>query len=43
MTPPLGFEVPIVGCSWLFVWTALASAQGDLNTAGGWATVGWPP
>lgn len=40
MTPPLGYEVPIAGFSWLFVWTALASAQGDLNTAGGWATVG---
>ena len=35
MTPPLGYEVPIAGFSWLFVWTALASAQGDLNTAGG--------
>ena len=33
-------EVPIAGFYWLLVWTALAFAQGDINTAGGWATVG---
>src|SRR4029453_11550985 len=33
-------EVPIIGFYWLLVWTALAFAQGDINTAGGWATVG---
>jgi acetyl esterase/lipase len=33
-------EVPIAGFYWLLVWTALASAQGDINTAGGWATAG---
>jgi acetyl esterase/lipase len=33
-------EVPIVGFYWLVIDTALAFAQGDINTAGGWATVG---
>jgi acetyl esterase/lipase len=33
-------EVPIIGLYWLLVDTALAFAQGDINTAGGWATVG---
>jgi hypothetical protein len=33
-------EVPIVGFYWLLVSTALASAQGDINAAGGWATAG---
>jgi hypothetical protein len=33
-------EVPIVGFYWLVINTALAFAQGDINTAGGWATVG---
>jgi hypothetical protein len=28
-------EVPIAGLYWLLVWTALAFAQGDINTAGG--------
>ncbi len=31
-------EVPIVGFYWLVIDTALAFAQGDINTAGGWAT-----
>ena len=33
-------EVPIIGFYWLLFDTALAFAQGDINTAGGWATVG---
>src|SRR5512132_3064193 len=33
-------EVPIIGLYWLLFDTALAFAQGDINTAGGWATVG---
>jgi acetyl esterase/lipase len=33
-------EVPIIGFYWLVFATALAFAQGDINTAGGWATVG---
>jgi acetyl esterase/lipase len=33
-------EVPIIGFYWLLVDTALAFAQGEINTAGGWATVG---
>jgi acetyl esterase/lipase len=33
-------EVPIVGFYWLLIDTSLAFAQGDINTAGGWATVG---
>jgi acetyl esterase/lipase len=33
-------EVPIIGFYWLLFGTALAFAQGDINTAGGWATVG---
>ena len=33
-------EVPIVGFYWLVIDTALAFVQGDINTAGGWATVG---
>jgi hypothetical protein len=33
-------EVPIVGFYWLLIWTALAFAQGDINTPAGWATVG---
>jgi acetyl esterase/lipase len=32
--------VPIAGFYWLLFDTALAFAQGDINTAGGWATVG---
>jgi acetyl esterase/lipase len=33
-------EVPIAGFYWLLFDTALAFAQGDIDTAGGWATVG---
>jgi acetyl esterase/lipase len=33
-------EVPILGFHWLVIDTALAFAQGDIHTAGGWATVG---
>ena len=33
-------EVPIVGFYWLLIWTSLAFVQGDINPAGGWATVG---
>jgi acetyl esterase/lipase len=33
-------EVPIIGFYWLLFDTALAFAQGDINTPGGWATVG---
>jgi acetyl esterase/lipase len=33
-------EVPVVGCYWLVIWTSLAFVQGDIDTAGGWATVG---
>jgi acetyl esterase/lipase len=33
-------EVPIIGLYWLLIDTALAFAQDDINTAGGWATVG---
>src|SRR5512132_1759962 len=33
-------EVPIIGFYWLLFDTALAFAQGDINTTGGWATVG---
>jgi acetyl esterase/lipase len=33
-------EVPILGVYWLVIDTALAFAQGDINTAGGWTTVG---
>lgn len=33
-------EVPIIGLYWLLFDTALAFAQGDINTAGGWAAVG---
>lgn len=33
-------EVPIVGFYWLLIWTALAFVQGDINSAGGWGTVG---
>jgi acetyl esterase/lipase len=33
-------EVPIIGFYWLLFDTALAFAQADINTAGGWATVG---
>jgi acetyl esterase/lipase len=33
-------EVPILGCWWLVIDTALAFAQRDIDTAGGWATVG---
>jgi hypothetical protein len=33
-------EVPIIGFYWLLFDTALAFAQGDIITAGGWATVG---
>jgi hypothetical protein len=32
--------VPIVGFYWLVIDTALAFVQGDVSTAGGWATVG---
>jgi acetyl esterase/lipase len=32
--------MPIVGFYWLLIWTSLAFAQGDINTPGGWATVG---
>jgi acetyl esterase/lipase len=33
-------EVPIVGFYWLLIWTSLAFVQGDINSLGGWATVG---
>jgi acetyl esterase/lipase len=33
-------EVPIAGFYWLLIWTALAFVQGDIDSAGGWATVG---
>ena len=33
-------EVPIIGFYWLLFDTALAFAQGDINTTGGWATIG---
>ena len=33
-------EVPIVAFYWLVIWTALAVAQGDINTPGGRATLG---
>jgi hypothetical protein len=33
-------EVPVIGFYWLLFDTALAFAQGDINAAGGWATVG---
>jgi acetyl esterase/lipase len=33
-------EVPIIGFYWLLFDTALAFAQGDITTAGGWAIVG---
>jgi acetyl esterase/lipase len=33
-------EVPIVGFHWLLIWTSLAFVQGDINSRGGWATVG---
>jgi hypothetical protein len=33
-------EVPIVGFYWLLIWTSLAFVQGDINSVGGWATVG---
>ena len=33
-------EVPIIGFYWLLFDTALAFAQSDIDTAGGWATVG---
>jgi acetyl esterase/lipase len=33
-------ELPILGLYWLVLDTALAFAQGDIDTAGGWATVG---
>ena len=33
-------EVPILGVYWLVIDTALAFAQGDIDTAGGWATMG---
>ena len=33
-------EVPIVGFYWLLIDTSLAFAEGDITTAGGWATVG---
>jgi acetyl esterase/lipase len=33
-------ELPILGFYWLVIDTALAFVQGDINTAGGWATVG---
>ena len=33
-------ELPILGVYWLVIDTALAFAQGDIDTAGGWATMG---
>ena len=33
-------ELPILGLYWLVLDTALAFAQGDIGSAGGWATVG---
>jgi acetyl esterase/lipase len=33
-------EVPIAGFYWLLIWTFLAFVQGDINSLGGWATVG---
>jgi hypothetical protein len=33
-------EVPILGFSWLVADTSLAFAEGDISSAGGWATVG---
>jgi acetyl esterase/lipase len=33
-------EVPIAGFYWLLIWTSLAFVQGDINSPGGWATVG---
>jgi hypothetical protein len=38
--PNLINELPILGLYWLVFDTALAFAQGDIDTAGGWATVG---
>lgn len=33
-------EVPMIGFYWLLIWTSLAFAQGDIDSPGGWATVG---
>ena len=33
-------EVPIAGFYWLLIWTSLAFVQGDIDSLGGWATVG---
>jgi acetyl esterase/lipase len=33
-------EVPILGFYWLLISTSLAFVQGDIDAAGGWATVG---